>query len=113
MTNRQHERRRYPRHELPCPVALLGADGAALLKARTTNVSNGGVYVALGKAEGPGALPPRMTIRLSVPRSTPNTFLLEDFRSQAAVVRTDPAAQHRSPGVALAFARPLSLDLEA
>ncbi len=111
MTNRRLERRRHKRHDLPCPISLLDGDGTAVIEGRTANVSDGGVYIPLpkiGSADRP--LPRRMTIRLSVPRSTLNTFMLEHFHSQAELVRADPAGRR---GLALAFTPPLLLDLGA
>ena len=105
------ERRRHKRHEMACPLALLGADGAATARSKTIDLSDGGLLVSLPDDRAPesGA---GLRVKLSVPRSTPNTYMLEEFGSSATVVRREPLAGKRLIGVALQFGEPLRLGIE-
>ena len=75
-------------------------------------MSDGG---ALLQAPADQELAPGEPVKLllRVPRSTPNTYMLEDFSSGANVVRRQPAADAAGPGqyLAVRFSEPLSLEL--
>lgn len=108
------ERRAHRRWPLNCPVALLDDQGELIARSRTDNLSDGGAYVvlpveALPRAAGQQAL----RVQISVPRTTTNTYMLEDFQARATVVRTEPLVNADQAGLALAFQAPLSLDLDA
>ncbi len=87
-----------------CPVALQAEDGLALVKARTENVSEGGAYLIIARGDLPVAvLPEQVDVTLAIPRTTPNTYLLEQFTAHASIIRTDKDSGTGSAGVALRF----------
>lgn len=107
------ERRRHERFDLSCPLVVTDADGRELLRARTVNVSDGGALLApVAGAPAKGA---KVRVLLRVPRTTPNTFMYEEFETAAAVVRLDGPADAKgdpaAPAAAVKFARPMSLEL--
>lgn len=113
MAQQTRERRAHRRLVLTCPVVVSDEGGRELLRTRTLNVSDGG---ALLQAPADQELAPGEPVKLllRVPRSTPNTYMLEDFSSGANVVRRQAAADAAGPGqyVAVRFAEPLGLELE-
>ena len=111
MSQRGIERRRHKRFALGCPITLADAEGTEGLKSKTVNVCDGGAFLAVPAK----VVPPKdrkLTVRLLVPRTTPNTYLLEEFTSEAHVVRHDMLEDNASVGLALRFTQPLTLDLE-
>ena len=102
------ERRRHKRYRVPCPVRLSGGP-AGEAAGKTANVSDGGLLVALPRRTLPacGSL---VDVLLRVPRSTPNTYMLEEFTSRARVVRHETSGSRAS--AALQFLRPLELAVE-
>jgi hypothetical protein len=56
-------------------------------------------------------VPDEVRLHLSIPRSTPNTFMLEDFATAARILRSEPLADGDGAGIAIQFARPLTLNL--
>jgi c-di-GMP-binding flagellar brake protein YcgR len=112
MAARGEERREHKRQEVACPLWLNGGEGKAVLRGRTTNVSNGGVLVPIASGDSPVA-GEVVHVKFSVPRSTPNTFLYEEFASPAVVVRCERKSEDRVPCVALRFEQPMDLGLEA
>ena len=90
-------------------VELAGGD--ALGSTRTINISDGGLLVALPSDALP-AVGTKVNITFSVPRSTPNTYMLEKFACSAMVVRHDPFDDEKLTGVALRFDQPVDLMLE-
>ena len=114
MASRKQERRVHRRWELTCPIVVLDAKGKVLFKTRAVNVSDGGAYCTRGVDNlASGSLPQRVGIRLSVPRSTRNSFMFEEFQGAARVIRTEPLIDAARAGMALQFLQPLSLDLNA
>ncbi len=111
------ERRVHKRHQLACQAALIngkcvGGKEAVVLKCRSENISNGGVYLTCLPADlPPEPLPTMLSVKISLPRSTPNSFMYEEISTDAAIIRQSPAIDGRS-GVALRFTKPLPLDLE-
>ena len=107
------EKRAHKRLELTCPVTIACAGGDDWLQSRSRNISDGGVYLTVPVGELPeGSLPETLTVRVSVPRSTSNSFMFEPFQAPAAIVRTEPLTDGRNIGVAVRFAEPVELDLE-
>ena len=104
------ERRRHKRFPLPCPVRVSQGE-AAEAAGKTANVSDGGLLVAVPQAILPacGSL---VDVLLRVPRSTANSYMLEEFVSHARVVRHQTSADSQTASVALQFLRPLDLALE-
>ena len=107
----QAERRKHKRHELDCPVSLAGQAGGEPVRTRGINISDGGMLFPIP----PDAAPPpgqEVDLEFSIPRSTPNTFLLEPFRSRAIVVRQEPSDGEGPVRVAVRFEPSLDLGLE-
>jgi len=111
MRNGTAERRENPRTDLSCPVSLYNRAGELIARAKTVNVSDGGMLVSIPVSALP-KLEDRANVALSVPRSTPTTYMLEDFACAARVVRHQPMVDDAFAGVALAFDEPQDLCLE-
>lgn len=110
MSQTNSERRAHQRHDLACPARLVDQTGTFVATGKTRNISDGGMLLPVKSqdAASPGT---RVDVKLSIPRSTPNTYLMQPFRGQALVVR-----KHDEPGgptcLAVQFEPPLDLDLE-
>lgn len=105
------ERRMHSRVELPC--AIFFADGKEQpARFKTINVSDGGAFVAVPGDEAPrrGS---RIAVRLLVPRSTSNTYMLEAFESQAKVIRHDVLRDGAEVGLGIEFDRRIDLGLDS
>ena len=104
-----YERRQYKRHPLGCPAHLADETGTCLLAGKTVNISDGGLIMPAPEAAAqPGQ---QLDLKLSIPRSTPNTFLMQAFTAKAIVVRHD-LSDDDAGRVAVRFEPPLDLDLE-
>ncbi len=110
MTERRPERRRFRRAALSCPVRLEDADQEVVALGKTLNVSDSGAYLVVN-IESLRRLGKTARVEFSVPRSTPNTYMLEKFSAQAHVLRHEPMLDDRHAGVALQFDQPLALGL--
>ena len=110
MANPNIERRQYTRHGLSCPARLVDETGSHLASGKTVNISDGGLLMPIGPeaAPQPGE---QLDVKLSVPRSTPNTFLMQGFTAKAIVVRHDQS-DDGAGRVAVRFEPPLELDLD-
>ena len=114
MLHRHAERRLHTRMEISCPLAVVNRAGHELFQIRTTNISNGGLYLETPVSNLPHeGVPDEVHLRISVPRTTSNTFKLDEFRTDARVVRSDILADDDSAGIALQFAEPLALGVSA
>ncbi len=104
------ERRQHPRLPLPCPARLVDETGRRLASGKTVNISDGGLLMPIAPeaAPQPGQ---QLDLKLSVPRSTPNTFLMQAFTAKVIVVRHDPS-DDGAGRVAVRFESPIDLDLE-
>ncbi|NLF32143.1 MAG: PilZ domain-containing protein [Planctomycetes bacterium] len=112
MAWRHRDRRLHSRIELSCPLEVADSRGRELFRIRTANVSNGGLYLESPISNLPeDGVPDEVQLRLSIPRSTPNTFMLEDFATAARIVRSEPLAEGDAAGIAMQFVRPLALNL--
>lgn len=111
MSDVRPERRRHKRQRLACPIRLSTEEGRVLARTRTMDISDGGLLLPLpdGTALAVGS---RVRADFSVPRSTANTYLLEDFSSDAAVVRQQAPAIAHPCHIALQFHSALNLGLE-
>jgi len=105
------ERRKHKRQELACPMAMSDRAGQCVARGRTANISDGGALVPIVSGDTPGE-GQVVEVRFSVPRSTPNTFLYEEFTSPARVVRRKRRSRSRPACIAIQFHKPLELDLE-
>lgn len=105
------ERRRHERSELPCTIRLLDGSGGVLAKTKTLNIADGGALLAVPSATAP-APGQALSVEFTVPRSTPNTYMLEQFSCRGEVVRHQQVADGALCGVAVKFAAPMGLFLE-
>jgi hypothetical protein len=112
MALKEDERREYKRFAASSLAAVNFGDSAAV-EARTVNLSDGGVFLSLA-CDAKASAGAKVTVSFKLPRSTPNTFMLEDVSSQARIVRAQAAndAISRSAGLALQFLKPLDLQIE-
>jgi len=110
MAKPTYERRQHKRHSLGCPARLADETGACLAAAKTINISDGGLLMP-APAEAAPKPGRQVFLKLSVPRDTPNTFLMEPVAGKAVVVRHEPA-DGGARNVAVRFDPPLTLDLE-
>ena len=110
MANPNIDRRQHSRHGLSCPARLVDETGRHLASGKTFNISDGGLLMPVppDATANPGQ---HLDVKLSVPRSTPNTFLMQGFNAKAIVVRHDQAADGAGR-VAVRFEHPIDLDLE-
>ncbi len=106
-----YERRKHKRHELACPVWLAGDEADEPGKSKSINISDGGLLMPAPEGADP-KVGSRVHIDFSIPRTTPNTMLMEDISSRAVVVRTEPAGGRRPVRVALRFEQPMDLGIE-
>ena len=111
MATRSDERRSHVRVPLPCVTAIFDRAGRALARSRTKDLSNGGAFLHVPVTSLPevGA---RINVTISVPRTTTNSRLLEDFAASARVVRHAPAGAADLSGMAIEFETPLNMMLE-
>jgi len=102
------ERRKHRRFEVPCRLRI-ESPGGHDMRARTSNVCDGGVYFVVDRGLEIGR---EVDVQLTVPRDTANTFFLEQFAARAQVIRCDrPPPGESGTGVALRFEKELALDL--
>jgi hypothetical protein len=103
-----YDRRQYKRYELACPVVLLTGKNHVIGRGKTLNISDGGALIPMSDDHLP-ACGSKLDVRISVPRSTANSFMLEGFSSHAYVVRheedngTDCIAVRFQPAVNFAI----------
>ncbi len=111
MATRRQERRKHRRAKLPCPLILRDRDGNVLAKTRAENISDGGVFLTMPIDSLP-RFGNELNLSFSVPRSTPNTYMLEEFKCRGKVVRQQPLTDTDRAGMGLQFNKPLPLMLE-
>jgi len=110
MPKKTAERRASPRMALCCPVSLYDPAGELLVQSRTVNISDGGLLVSV-PVKTLGQLAESANVAFSVPRSTPTTYMLEDFACAARVLRHQPMVDDQFAGVALVFEESQQLSL--
>jgi hypothetical protein len=111
MAGKTAERREHERHDLACPIRFYDRGGVEITQAKTTNVSDGGVFVPV-PIRFLAEIGKQVNVAFSLPRSTPNTYMLEDFASEAKVIRQTAMQDVDHAGIALEFAEPLELEIE-
>jgi hypothetical protein len=111
MSGRARERRKHERKVVACAVSVYDRGGKAVATGRTVNLSDGGALLSV-PIRSVGEVGSKVNVTLSVPRTTPNTYMLEEVASAATVVRQQPLVDAAFAGVALRFDRPLDLALE-
>ncbi|MBS3734739.1 MAG: PilZ domain-containing protein [Phycisphaerae bacterium] len=105
------ERRSHRRKTLACPVRMFDRGGRPLTNGRTIDLSDGGLFISTSLT-AMKTLPRRVNVTVSLPRSTPNTYMLEEVAAGAVVVRQQPMVDEGAAGVALQFERPVELGLK-
>jgi len=108
--NPSSERRNYARKDFRCPITLRDATGNVLYHTHTANVSDGGAFLCI-PAESLPRMAGEIQVALSLPRSTPNTYMLEDVHCVARIVRQTPMKNADQAGMALQFSKPQKLML--
>jgi c-di-GMP-binding flagellar brake protein YcgR len=90
---------------------LLQEKSEVLARTKTINVSDGGALVPMyaSAMPEPGK---KVHVRFSVPRSTPNSYMLEGFSSEATVVRHHTEGDEDLTCVGLEFDPPLNLAID-
>ena len=81
------------------------------MTAHTANISDGGAFLSAA-ADGLPAVDGICQVRFALPRTTPNTRMLEDVSCEARVVRHQGPKGGRAAGVGLQFSTPLDLMIE-
>jgi hypothetical protein len=111
MSSRAAERRRHKRQALACPVIVASPHGRVLGQTKAINLSDGGVYIPLPLDSVPTPSS-RVKLVISVPRTTANTYMLEEFNCSARVLRHHPLLDEKLAGVALQFVESVQFGLE-
>ena len=111
MGNRNTERRHHERHDLACPVEIHDSEGRLLARTRTVNISDGGALLSV-PVDQAGSLDGQVSLDLRVPRTTPNTYMLEKFSTRARILRNQPIVEKGFAGLALQFFEPVKLELK-
>ncbi|MBL7133910.1 MAG: PilZ domain-containing protein [Phycisphaerae bacterium] len=111
MADERRERRRYNRLMLECPISFFTRSGQVAAKGKSLDISDGGTFVSV-PVEQVHQLQGKVNLTFSIPRSTENTYMLEDFACQAHILRRQPLVDESFAGVALAFTSPMDLGLE-
>ena len=111
MAQRHDERRRHKRTDLSCRVTVSCGKRDRQATGKTMNVSDGGAVLSLPVKSLP-ELKEMVHVRLSLPRSTPNTHMIEEFDTQATVLRHELLHDDRYAGMAIRFTKGVDLGLE-
>ena len=112
MARNAAERRKHKRHRIACPLSILRFGVAEPLKGKTLDLSDGGAILPIPIKAVP-RVSERVRVVLAIPRSTANTYMLEEVPCDARVVRHQPMEDNSLVGVALQFSPTLDLALEA
>jgi len=104
------ERRQFDRIGKCCPVWFVD-EASKEIKARTVNLSDGGMLCVIKEDEVPWNVGDFVRLRLNVPRETPNTYFLESVETDGRVVRFDVGGEADGHVMALAFHPRLDLGL--
>ncbi|MDP7162645.1 MAG: PilZ domain-containing protein [Phycisphaerae bacterium] len=112
MASATRERRRHRRHDLVCPITLFGWGGKVLAKSQITDISDSGARLTV-PVDVLHRLEKTVNVAFSVPGQATSNNQLEGFASNARIVRHEPMVDEDLAGVALQFARPMQLGLQA
>ena len=104
------EKRQFKRMDLVCPASLHDGKGQLLVTAKATNISNSGLFMAVPR-DAIKEFEKEVNLAFAVPRQTANSYMIEDFACRATIVRRETSDE--AVILALAFQKPLPLDLEA
>ena len=105
------DRRQHKRYDLACPVVLLRGKSDVLARTKTVNISDGGALVPMYESAMPET-GTKLHVRFSVPRSTPNSYMLEGFSSEATIVRHHTEGEDEVSCIGLEFDPPLNLAID-
>ena len=106
------ERRKHKRHRISCPLAMHRTGEKEPVKGKTVDLSDGGAMLPIPIKFVP-RVSERVRVVLALPRSTANTYMLEEVACEARVVRHQPMEDNTVVGVALQFSPTQDLGLEA
>jgi c-di-GMP-binding flagellar brake protein YcgR len=105
------ERRKHKRHAMGCSAALETPSAGGALRSKAVDVSDGGALLVIPIARVP-RVSERVKVVLSLPRSTPNTYMVEEVACEARVIRHQPMQADDVVGVGLQFTPVQNLGLE-
>ena len=105
------DRRKHKRHRVACAASIHRSAVAEPVTSKTIDVSDGGAMLAIPVKVVP-RLSERVKVVLALPRSTPNTYMVEEISLDALVIRHQPMEADDVVGVALQFQMPKDLGLE-
>ena len=112
MSRKVEERRRHKRFATNA-AASVNLDNVLAVSGVLANISDGGAFfsVAMPKELAHGQ---KVTLSFKLPRSTPNTFMLEEVSTESLVVRKEltKGGNGRPGGFAMQFIHPLYLKIE-
>jgi len=111
MASSRRERRSHRRYDSQGPVSLVDAEGRRFHGAYMKNVSEGGLFFTTPIHSLP-AFGSDLEVVFTIPRSTPNTRMIEEFIAKAKVTRHQPMVDGNHAGVALQFHQPVELMLD-
>jgi hypothetical protein len=109
-TSHVRERRQFDRIGKSCPVWFAQGE-AHEIKARTVNISDGGLLCRVREDEVPWHVGDFVRMRLNIPRETPSTFFLEILETDGRVIRFEVPDDRDGHLIALAFHPRLDLQL--
>ena len=106
-----NERRRHKRHDIAVKVVIIKPNDGQAVSVKASDISDGGVFLA---APAKSVMPQGQTVdmKMYIPRSTANTYMLEEVVSNACVLRHQMLDDNSQVGMALKFDQPLDLGLE-
>ncbi len=109
MESNSEERRRHKRHKMVCPITLFGRGGQVLVKAATTDLSQGGTYVSVAQDIVDDV--ENVNVAFSIP-NTAADHQMEGFASNAKVLRQEPTDDGVHVGLALQFTHQMHLPID-
>ncbi len=105
------ERREHSRTPVDCAVSLATGRDETQAEARILNLSDGGAMLVAPVRQIPD-LGQAVSMSIALPRSTPNTRMVEQVSVSATVVRHEAAFDDDLGFVAVRFRDAMDLDLE-
>ena len=111
MAKKTAERRKHKRHQMSCPLSILRAGEKEPLQGKTVDLSDGGALLPIPIKVIP-RVSERVRVVLAIPRTTANTYMVEEIPVEARVVRHQPMEDNSVVGIALQFSTPQDLGLE-
>ncbi len=112
MSKSESERRRHKRKDVTCPVTVSHSEGNVKSPGKMLNVSDSGALLSI-PIEFLPEVKELVHVTVSLPRSTPNTHMVEEIKSHATVVRHHDLDNGKNAGMAVKFEDNMNLDLDA